>query len=366
MNDQLLRCAIGAAERGLLPETLVRLGIRGLCRERLREARGAHSRGETEAMVRRLSRGPVALHTREANRQHYEVPAEVFVHTLGPRLKYSCCYWPDSVATLSEAEEAALAETCRRAGIADGMEVLDLGCGWGSLALWMAETYPASRITAVSNSRVQRLFIEERTRRAGLENLDVVTADINDFRSPSKFDRVVSVEMFEHMRNYRELLARISGWLTDHGRLFVHVFAHRTLTYEYESGGGANWMADNFFTGGIMPSRDLLPGFQGELSLVSEWWWDGSHYRRTAEAWLRNMASNRRALVRTFAESYGAGEATRWYRRWKLFYMACSELWGYRGGAEWGVGHYLFERSRRMRHRQTAGLVAPERNGISR
>ncbi len=365
MNDHLVRCAVGAAERGWLPETLVRLGIRGFCRDRLRQAREAHSRGGTEAMVRRLSRGAVALHTREANRQHYEVPAEVFVRTLGPRLKYSCCYWPDAVSTLSEAEEAALIETCRRAGIADGMEVLDLGCGWGSLALWMAETYPASRITAVSNSRSQRRFIEERARRGRLGNLDVVTADINDFRSPRKFDCVVSVEMFEHMRNYRELLARIAGWLTEHGRLFVHVFAHRTFAYQYETGGGANWMADNFFTGGIMPSRDLLPAFQGELSLVSEWWWDGSHYRQTAEAWLRNMASNRKALVQTFAESYGAGEATRWYRRWKLFYLACSELWGYRDGAEWGVGHYLFERAGRVPRGQSAGMIPRERNGIS-
>ncbi len=355
MRDLLVGAALTAAERGWAPEALVRRGIRRLCRQRLDQVRSEGPGNGVDAMVRRLSRGPIAPHAGEAKAQHYEVPAEVFVHTLGPRLKYSCGYWPDSVRTLAEAEDAALRETCRRAGVSDGMNILDLGCGWGALSLWMAEAYPGARITAMSNSDGQRSFIEARARRRGLDNVGVITADMNDFETADRFDRILSVEMFEHMRNYRRLLKAVAGWLADGGRLFVHVFAHRRHSYTFETEGAANWMARNFFTGGLMPSRDLLPRFQDDVTLVDQWWWDGTHYRRTAEAWLENMASNREALIETFARSCTPGEAGRRFRRRRLFYMACSEMWGYDGGAEWGVAQYLFEPSRLDRRRTVGG-----------
>jgi cyclopropane-fatty-acyl-phospholipid synthase len=277
-----------------------------------------------------------------ANRQHYEVPAAFFVPVLGRRLKYSCAWWPPHVRTLDAAEEAMLALTCERAALQDGMEILELGCGWGSLTLWMAERFPGSRILAVSNSHSQRAFIDGRARERGLRNVTTLTCDMNDFESAERFDRVVSVEMFEHLRNYELLLGRIADWLRPNGRLFVHVFAHRYHAYPFEDKGRADWMARHFFTGGLMPSEDLLLHFQRDLVLEQRWRVSGTHYERTSNAWLENLDAHRAALLPVLAQAYGRGSEDLWLQRWRIFFLACAEMFGFRGGDEWGVAHYRF------------------------
>lgn len=334
---------------GWLPDVLLRVGIRRILAARLaEEARGGPEAIEARrrAWIEECRRGPIAIATADANAQHYEVPAEFFVRALGPRLKYSSCWWPPGVATLAAAEEAMLALTCERAGIADGQRVLELGCGWGSLSLWMAEKYPASTITAVSNSASQKSFIDARAHERGLRNIAVVTADMNDFAPPAgraPFDRVVSVEMFEHMRNYEELLRRIAGWLAPDGRLFVHIFSHRSHAYPYEDRGPSDWMARHFFTGGQMPSHDLLRAFDRDLVVAESWRIDGTHYARTLEAWLARMDAAHDAIMPIFREVYGAADADRWWHQWRVFFLACAELFAYRGGQEWAVSHYAFQ-----------------------
>lgn len=338
--------AVEAAERGWIPDRLLRTGIRRLCRGRLRvEGEQASGRdGEVrQAFIDRMNGGPVAPVPEKANEQHYELPAEFFAKVLGPQRKYSCCFWGDGVDTLAEAERLALEITCQRAELADGQSILELGCGWGSLSLWMARKLPHSRITAVSNSAPQRESIEAAAARDGIRNLRVITADMNRFAPVGRFDRVVSVEMFEHMRNYRRLMQRISGWLEPRGRLFVHLFSHRRLAYAFETEGEEDWMGRNFFTGGIMPSDDLLPHFQDDLRLLQQWRWNGRHYEKTANAWLANLDARRSELLPVLAEVYGPSEARRWCERWRIFFLACAELFGYARGEEWGVSHYLFE-----------------------
>jgi cyclopropane-fatty-acyl-phospholipid synthase len=322
-----------------VPDRVLRGAIRVNCARRLRvERRGGYRR--QRAFVDELRRSPIAAQVEKPNEQHYELPAEFFQLVLGPRLKYSSCYWPVGVKTLADAEEAMLALSCRRAGVEDGMELLDLGCGWGSLSFWLAERYPASRVLALSNSRIQRRFIEREIERRRISNLQVVTADANVFDTDRRFDRVLSVEMLEHVRNYEALLGRIGSWLRPEGRLFVHVFTHRRFAYPYTS----SWMARRFFTAGTMPSRDLLLEFQGALELVERWAVGGGHYARTSEAWLRQMDARRERIVPVLAAAYGSADAARWLAYWRIFFMACAELWGYRGGSEWGVSHYLFRR----------------------
>ena len=323
------------AERGLLPLPILRRGIRTLLERRLSDER-ARARG-IDAFVRELESSPVAVHTADANDQHYEVPAAFFERALGPRLKYSSALWPEGVTTLGDAEEAMLALTCDRAGLTDGQDVLELGCGWGSLTLWMAERYPNSRIVAVSNSASQRAFITARAP----GNVRVITADMNDFTTAARFDRVVSVEMFEHMRNYGELLRRIRGWLRADGRLFVHVFCHLKYAYPFETDGPDDWMGRHFFTGGLMPSFDLIPGFDRDMVIEAGWRVGGEHYERTARAWRENLEARRTEILPVLAELYGA-DAPRWFHRWRLFFLACEELFGYRKGTEWMVGHYRF------------------------
>ncbi len=322
------------AERGIVPTGLLRLGIRRLLAQRLaQEARG----GLAEALAEQFETGPIALNPEAANEQHYEVPPEFFEIVLGPNLKYSSAYWPEGTRTLGDAEAAMLALSCERAEIADGQEILELGCGWGSLSLYMAHRFPASRILAVSNSAPQRSHIEARAPR----NLEVVTADMNDFQTGRRFDRVVSIEMFEHMRNYRELFDRIAGWFRPGGKLFVHVFCHRHYTYAFETEGAGNWMGRQFFTAGLMPSFGLLPRFDRSFSLEHSWIVAGTHYQRTAAAWRESLERNKKSVLELFARSYGDGSRT-WYHRWRLFFLACEELFAYRGGSEWLVGHYLF------------------------
>ena len=336
---------MGLAERGLLPDVFVRMGIRRLLAQRLdEESAGGEDAADqrTEALRERLCDGPIAVKTTDANRQHYEVPASFYERCLGRRLKYSGCYWPQGVRSLDEAEGAALTQVCERAELADGMDILELGCGWGSLTLWMAEHYPGARITAVSNSASQRAFILGRAKARGLDNVEVITANINDFDTDRTFDRAVSIEMFEHMANHRELMRRVAGWLKDGGKLFVHVFSHWKHTYLFEEDGQSNWMGRHFFSGGIMPGHKYLPAFDADLRCEADWWLDGTHYQKTAEAWLANTDAARVKILKTFEQTYGKANAKVWLQRWRIFYMACAELWGYADGNEWGVSHYRF------------------------
>ncbi|MBS0581753.1 MAG: class I SAM-dependent methyltransferase [Proteobacteria bacterium] len=339
---------LGLAERGLVPDAVLRLGIRRLCAARLREEKigGPSAQAELQAqLIDALRHSPVAIETAAANAQHYELPPAFFEHCLGPRLKYSCCYYPRGDESLPEAEEAMLALCAERAELADGQRILELGCGWGSLTLWMAEHYPNARITAVSNSHGQRRHIEAQCRRRGLANVRVITADVNELElSVESFDRCVSIEMFEHMRNYEVLMQRICAWLVPGGKLFVHLFAHRTLLYPFQTAGADNWMGRHFFTGGLMPSVDTLLHFQRSLAVERCWLVDGRHYERTANQWLVRQDGQRGAVMAVLREAYGEN-ASLWFQRWRMFWMACAELFGYAQGQEWLVAHYRFARA---------------------
>ena len=348
-----LAAAIALAEHGWLPDPLIRWGIRQACAQRLRDEQarqgGLDDEAALAATLAELRRAPVALVPEAANAQHYEVPPAFFRHVLGPKLKYSCAWWGDGVDTLAAAEDAALAATIDRAGIADGMRVLELGCGWGSLSLELARRFPRSRVVGVSNSWGQRRFIERAAARAGLTNLTIETADVNAYEPASTFDRVVSVEMFEHLRNYETLLARIARWLRPEGALFVHVFCHRRFTYPFESDGAGNWMGRHFFSGGLMPGRNLLPSVPGPLRVTDQWTWDGRHYARTARAWLENLDAHRDTLVPILAGAASPADGARAHARWRLFFLACEELFATADGAEWGVAHYRFEHGGRAK-----------------
>ncbi len=344
-NDRAADGLLGLAERGLLPDALLRLGIRRLCTQRLRDEHAGDpdaAARRNAALVEELRRSPVAIHTDAANRQHYELPPGFFEQCLGPRLKYSGCYYPTGDETLAQAEEAMLALYVRRAELADGQDILELGCGWGSLTLWMAEHLPNARITAVSNSAPQRQFIEAQCRERGFDNVRVLTCDVNRLELPAAaFNRCVSVEMFEHMRNYQTLLQRIGGWLRADGKLFVHIFCHRTLLYPFETAGEDNWMGRHFFTGGLMPAADTLLWFQDALRIEDRWLVDGTHYQRTANHWLDNQDAHRDAVMAILRKAYGDA-APLWFQRWRMFWMACAELFGYDHGREWMVAHYRF------------------------
>jgi cyclopropane-fatty-acyl-phospholipid synthase len=343
----------GVIDRGALPDPVLRATIRALLRRRLAATDPGTPEGRARAKAERLAawrHAPVALSTDEANEQHYEVPTELFELMLGPRLKYSSAYWPAGVTSLAQAEDAMLALTGERAALADGQDILELGCGWGSLTLWMAERYPNARIIAVSNSATQRAFIEKRAVERDLANVTVITCDVNDFGVAGPrddtlaavaggFDRVVSVEMFEHVRNHAELLRRVSTWLRQDGSLFVHVFAHRELLYPFDVAGGADWMARHFFTDGVMPSHDLFLHLQEDLVVDGLWAVDGTHYSRTLEAWLQRLDTARPRALQLLADTYGADRAEAWYHRWRVFNLACSELFAFRGGTEWHVTH---------------------------
>jgi cyclopropane-fatty-acyl-phospholipid synthase len=336
---------LSLAEAGRLPDPLLRAGIRSLLRRRLAEI--SHDDCElaeeaNHAFRDELRRSAIALVPELANEQHYEVSPAFFARVLGARLKYSSGLWSRGVRDLDSAEEAMLRLCCERAQLGDGMRVLDLGCGWGSLALWIAEHYPRCRVVAVSNSKPQREFILGRCARRGFENVEVVTSDVNDCEPDGRFDRVLSVEMFEHVRNYERLLARIAGWLAPNGKLFVHHFAHREFAYPFETEGDDNWMGRHFFSGGCMPSDDLLLHFQRDLVVERKWRVSGLHYAQTAEAWLARLDREREALLPILAEVYGEDDAALWLRRWRLFFLACAELFGFRGGNEWWVTHLRF------------------------
>ena len=333
---------LGLAERGWLPDALLRWGIRQQCAQRLQDERRGGIEAESarfQANLRLLRDSPVAVHTDAANRQHYELPAAFFQRCLGPRLKYSSGYFPQGYESLAEGEQQMLALYEQRAQLADGQDILELGCGWGSLSLYMAARYPNARITAVSNSHSQRAHIERLAAAQGSTNLTVITCDMNDFQADARFDRVVSVEMFEHMSNWEALLTRVRGWLKPDGLLFIHIFTHERANYRFDPDDKADWIAQHFFTGGIMPSHGLIGHFPALFAIEQSWRWNGEHYARTAFDWLARFDANQPAIARIFRDTYGP-DAKLWERRWRLFFLATAGLFGHKKGEPWAVSHY--------------------------
>ena len=332
-----------------LPDSVLRIGIRKLLKKRLTDETLGNEELQQQKLidlVRELKCSPIAINTRDANEQHYELPTPFFRYCLGKNLKYSSAYFKPGVTQLDTAEDDMLALTCDRALLTNGQNVLELGCGWGSLSLYMSAKFPESRFTVVSNSSTQKIYIDQTAKDRGIENLTVLTADMNNFTIADTFDRVVSVEMFEHMRNYQQLLAKVSSFLKPEGKLFVHIFTHKTLAYKYEVIDDTDWMSKYFFSGGIMPSNHLLCYFNDDLKIVKHWVVNGQNYGKTAEAWLANMDLHKKEIMPILATTYGQGNALKWWVYWRLFYMACAELFNYSGGNEWMVCHYLFAKNK--------------------
>lgn len=344
--------SIELAEKGLIPDQLIRFGIRQLSQTRLNEIHANNAEKSAEQMatfINKMDQSPIALVPELANEQHYEVPETFFQLCLGKHRKYSSCYWHDDTKNLDEAEALALSLSCEHADLKDGQAILELGCGWGSLTLWMAEHYPNSQITAVSNSHSQRAHITKTAKARGLNNVQIITCDMNEFDANAlpnhqTFDRIVSIEMFEHMRNHRKLYQKLHDWLTPGGKFFMHIFVHRNTPYAFEVQGDDDWMSQFFFSGGMMPSDDLPLNFQDHIKLVKRWRWDGTHYEKTANAWLENMDQHKSEIDVILAQTYGTENVTIWRNRWRIFYMACAELFGFNNGQEWWVTHYLFEK----------------------
>lgn len=334
-------------EKDLLPDALLRTGIRRLLKQRLQQEKKADvelQQAHLMQLIGELKNSPIAINTQEANEQHYEVPTEFYQYCLGKHLKYSSGFWKDGVNDIDTSERDMLELTCQRAELKDGQDVLELGCGWGSLSLFMAAKFPGSKFTVVSNSRTQKIYIDGEAQKRNITNLKVVTVNINDFNLTDTFDRVVSVEMFEHMRNYQKLMALVADRLKPDGKLFVHIFTHKEFAYKFEVIDDTDWMSKYFFTGGIMPSDDLLLYFNERLSIEQHWHVSGMHYSKTSEAWLKNMDAHKKEIMPLFENTYGKKDAVKWWVYWRIFYMACAELWGYNKGDEWIVSHYLFQK----------------------
>ena len=342
----LIGVGIRQAELGRIPDALIRPIIRRMLRQRLDAIAvnggvADHERHFAETMATQ----PIAMVPDKANEQHYEVPAEFFARVLGPHRKYSSCLYQNGVDELADAEADALTATVEHAGLVDGQDVLELGCGWGSLTLWMAAHYPKSRITAVSNSALQRAFIESQAQARGLDNVEIVTRDMNEFEAGAAYDRIVSVEMFEHMSNWRDLFARARQWLRDDGQLFIHIFTHRQVPYRFIEEGAGNWMGRYFFSGGIMPSRGLVGCFGDLFSIADQWDWNGRHYARTSEQWLKNLDAGKAAVMPILEATYGKRDVVIWFNRWRLFFLVVAELFAFNNGTEWSVSHYLLRKA---------------------
>ena len=337
---------IELAEKGIIPDYFIRQGIVRNCENRLNNENVSNTEkvsSKKQSWIQQMKESPIALVPEKANEQHYEVPPAFFENVLGKHLKYSSGYWPDGVNSLDESEESMLELSFERAQLADGDSILELGCGWGSLTCYMASKLPNSKITAVSNSKDQKEHILNRCKNQGLDNIEVITADMNDFGTENKYDRVVSIEMFEHMRNYKKLLSKISSWLHDDGKLFIHIFTHQSVVYPFENQGEADWMAREFFSGGMMPSHDLLLHFQDDLIIDDIWSMSGTHYEKTSLAWVNKMDANKDSIMKIFLKTYG-DDAKLWFQRWRIFFMSCEKLFGYNNGSEWGVSHYRFSK----------------------
>ena len=334
------------AEKNFLPDWLIRIGIRQLMKAKLKEQSSLYSANVYEqktGWINSMKESPVAFSSGKANKQHYEVPAEFFEQVLGPRMKYSSCVWDSNVNTLEEAENQMLHLTAERSGIKDGMKILDLGCGWGSFSLYIAENYPLCDIVSVSNSNDQGNYIRKVCRDRGYSNVSFIKADMNKFDTDLRFDRIVSIEMFEHMRNYKLMLERISNWLKKDGSLFLHFFCHKDYAYPYEVNSNSDWMTRYFFTGGMMPSFDLLHYFQDDLVLINSWQVNGRHYKKTCRAWLSNQDKKGEIIMKIFHQFYGE-DSNLWFYRWRIFWMACEELFAFNDGKEWFVGHFLMKK----------------------
>lgn len=344
----MLKLSNRLLEKGLIPDPLIRFGIKGLLKDKLREEAILDTRSSAQQrkkeLIAQLISSPIAVNTREANEQHYELPTEFFKLVMGKHMKYSCGFWKDVTTDFNTSEEDMLEITVQRAELQDGQAILELGCGWGSLTLYMASKFPNSQIVGVSNSASQREYILREAKSRKLNNLRIITQDMNVFTIDEKFDRVVSVEMFEHMRNYAKLLEKISGFLNENGKLFVHIFTHRSFAYLYQETDESDWIAKYFFTGGIMPSDDLLLHFQKQFRIEEHWQVNGTHYQRTSEAWLKNMDKNKDKIMPILKETYGENQARKWWVYWRVFFMSCAELWGYKNGTEWIVSHYRFKK----------------------
>ncbi len=341
--------AIDLVERGYAPDIIIRTGINALLKTRLNELQiddCEQSGRRLEAFVKNMRQAPIAVATAAANAQHYEVPAEFFTVVLGESRKYSCCFWDAATADLNQAEINALRISSARAELEDGMQILELGCGWGAWTLWLARHYPAAHITAVSNSHSQRAYILQAARKEGLNNIAIITADMNTFDIDKQFDRVISIEMFEHIRNHELLMQRIAGWLKDTGKFFMHIFCHKSTPYYFIARYSSDWMSQYFFTGGMMPADELPLRFQQAMLLDKKWRWDGRHYKKTATAWLANMDANKGRVLDLFTATYGAEHAMQWWVRWRVFFIACAQLFGYENGQQWWVSHYLFTKAR--------------------
>jgi len=343
----MLNYLIKLAENGTLPDFLIKKGIKNLCNDRLKWAKslGPDKLHEhNQEWIEELKKSPIALVPEKANEQHYELPPSFFDIVLGSNLKYSSGYWPTNQTTFDESEVEMLELSCKRAELKDKQDILELGCGWGSLTCFMAQKFPNSKITAVSNSKDQKKHIEARCKKLNLTNIEVITCDMNDFDIDKKFDRVVSIEMFEHMRNYGILLNNISKFLNDGGKLFVHIFTHHTLMYPYVDNGPGDWMAREFFSGGQMPSHNLLLNFQEDLKIEKTWKINGTHYSKTSYAWLNKMDNNKKEIIEIFNDTYGKDNSRMWFQRWRIFFLSCAVMFGMENGTEWGVSHYRFRK----------------------
>ncbi|MFQ6335003.1 SAM-dependent methyltransferase [Methylophilus sp. 3sh_L] len=343
----LVTFALKLSEMGHLPDALIRKGIQRLCKTRLEEISDEdceQAQSNLAKFVQAMAHSEIAPLPEKANAQHYEVPADFYQYCLGHNRKYSSCFWLPDTRSLDEAEQLALTQTCAHAQLQDGQHILELGCGWGSLTLWMASHYPQSQITGVSNSASQREYILAQAKARGLSNIHILTADMNVFDTEQTYDRIVSVEMFEHMRNYQVLYGKVARWLKPGGLFFKHIFVHRYTPYAFDVNAEDDWMSQYFFSGGMMPSDDLPLYFQDDLKLINKWRWDGTHYEKTANAWLQHMDQNHSALTPVLESIYSKAEAEMWRQRWRIFFMACAELFGYNHGQTWWVSHYLFSK----------------------